>query len=123
MLVDIAAKAKEVFAANIAPLGLPVPLARAIVMLGQPAPMGALAEQLDCDPSYITGLADQMEQRGLVERVTGGDRRVKLLALTPAGQQTRDQIATIVASTALVQAKLGDSERKALASLLEKLLS
>src|ERR1700690_2722169 len=52
----------------------------------QPLPMSALAELLVCDASNVTGIADRLEARGLIERRSaGGDRRVKVLALTPAG--------------------------------------
>ena len=85
LLVDIAKQAMADFAATVGELGLPVHLARAIVLLGNPAPMRDLADQLNCDRSYITSLADQLEERGLVSRAVGDDRRVKLLTLTDAG--------------------------------------
>ena len=66
-------------------------------MLTKPAPMRDLAERLACDQSYITNLADQVEDRGLVCRVPGDDRRVKLLQLTPAGEKLRDEISEAVA--------------------------
>jgi DNA-binding MarR family transcriptional regulator len=122
MLVDITRQAMVNFADTVAQLGLPVPLARAIALLGTPAPMGDLAEQLNCDRSYITSLADQLEQRGLVERVTGEDRRIKLLALTGAGRAMRDQIAAAVAERNMILLRLSDAERRRLAPLLEKLL-
>lgn len=71
LLVDIAEQAKADFAATVAAVGLPMPLARAIVLLTHPAPMRDLAEQLACDRSYVTNLADQLEERGLVARVPG----------------------------------------------------
>ena len=46
--------------------------------------MSSLAELLVCDASNITGIADRLEARGLVERRSvGADRRVKTLALHP----------------------------------------
>jgi DNA-binding MarR family transcriptional regulator len=122
LLVDIARQATADFADTVAELGLPVHLARAIVLLTTPAPMRDLADQLNCDRSYITSLADQLEQRGLVERVTGEDRRIKLLALTRAGRAVRDQISAAVAERNMILLRLSDAERKRLAPLLEKLL-
>ncbi|WP_432842971.1 MarR family winged helix-turn-helix transcriptional regulator [Dactylosporangium sp. CA-092794] len=122
LLVDIAERAKADFAATVASFGLPVHLARAIVQLRTPAPMRDLAEQLACDRSYITNLADQMEQRGLVTRVPGEDRRVKLLALTDSGAALRDQISAAVAEDNMILRRLTDAERKILAPLLERLL-
>jgi DNA-binding MarR family transcriptional regulator len=122
LLVDIADKAKAVFAETAATFGLPVHLARAVLMLGDPAPMRDLADQLACDRSYITNLADQLDERGLVTRIPGEDRRVKLLQLTPAGVALRNEISEAVAERALVLRRLNEDERQALLPLLEKLL-
>jgi len=69
-------------------LGLTFAQAHALRLLepDRPSPMSSLAELLVCDASNITGIADRLEARGLVERRSvGADRRVKTLALTPAG--------------------------------------
>jgi len=121
LLIEIAAQAKADFAATVAVLGLPVHLARAIVMLSTPAPMRDLAERLSCDRSYITALADQLDERGLVRRIPGEDRRVKLLALTEAGVAMRDRISRAVAEENMITRRLDADERRALAPLLEKL--
>src|SRR6476619_4027895 len=56
----------------------------------RPIPMGRLAETLACDASNVTGLVDRLESRGLVRRQpSAGDRRVKVLVLTPAGAELR----------------------------------
>lgn len=123
MLIHVAERAKADFADVANSLGLPVHLARAVVMLSTPAPMRDLAEQLACDRSYITGIADQLQERGLVERVPGRDRRVKLLQLTDAGVAKRDLIAETVAERALVLRRLDDAQRRALRPLLEALLA
>lgn len=55
--------------------------------------MGELAQQMHCDNSNITGIVDRLEERGLVERhAAEGDRRVKLVALTEAGREIRDEL-------------------------------
>ena len=57
------------------------------------APMSELAEALICDNSYITGLVDKLEDKGLVQRLASpDDRRVKLIALTEAGTAIREKI-------------------------------
>jgi DNA-binding MarR family transcriptional regulator len=57
---------------------------------GEGIPMGSLAAMLFCDNSNVTGIIDRLEARGLIERRTADhDRRVKLLVLTPAGEQLR----------------------------------
>ena len=50
--------------------------------------MGSVAEVLSCDASTLTGIADRLEERGLIQRETDpADRRVKLLALTATGRE------------------------------------
>lgn len=57
------------------------------------APMSELAEELAFDASYITGLVDRLETRGLVRRLQNpDDRRVKRVALTEAGLQMREAL-------------------------------
>ncbi len=105
-------------AATVAEFELPLPLARAVLEVAEPAPMRDLATSLSCDRSYITGMADGLEERGLVERVTGADRRVKLLTLTAKGRQVRaDLLAAIGARSDAIQA-LEPAQRLALAELL-----
>ncbi|WP_152366024.1 MarR family winged helix-turn-helix transcriptional regulator [Microlunatus speluncae] len=123
MLIDIVEEAKADFTRIAAGFDLPVHLARAVLALNRPAPMRELAEQLTCDRSYITNLADQLEERGLVSRVPGEDRRVKLLQLTRSGRSLRDRLSAAVAEDALVLRRLTAADRKTLAPLLEKLLT
>jgi DNA-binding MarR family transcriptional regulator len=52
--------------------------------------MQSLAKEWACDPSNATFIVDRLEERGLAERrALDGDRRVKLVALTPRGEKTR----------------------------------
>lgn len=122
MLIAISEQAKRDFAETVAAFGLPVHLARAVLMLDIPAPMRELADRLACDRSYVTNLADALEERGLVARVPGEDRRVKLLELTDEGVALRTQLSDAVAKRALVLRRLSEAERKVLAPLLERLL-
>lgn len=58
-------------------------------------PMSELAEALACDASYITGLVDKVESRGLVRRQANPeDRRVKPLRLTEDGLVLREKLIT-----------------------------
>ena len=55
--------------------------------------MGSLAAEWTCDASQVTWIVDRLEKRGLAERRSApGDRRVKLVVLTPLGQKTRDEV-------------------------------
>lgn len=123
MLVEVAEQTKHDFGSIAESFGLPVHLVRAIVLLSEPMPMRELAEQLLCDRSYITSIADQLEERRLVERVPGADRRVKLLSLTAKGMQVREGISQAVVERDLVMRRLDDAQRAALRPLLEALLA
>ena len=112
---------KANFADAVAPLDLPPHLARAVIMLDEPLVMSALAERLACDRSYVTVLADQLEERGLAERVPGADRRVKCLALTADGQDMRGRIAAAVSERSVVLSQLDDAQRAALGPILAAL--
>jgi MarR family transcriptional regulator, organic hydroperoxide resistance regulator len=60
---------------------------------GRETPMRALAQQLFCDPSNVTGIVDRLEARGLIERrESDRDRRMKIIWLTPEGERTRERI-------------------------------
>jgi DNA-binding MarR family transcriptional regulator len=60
---------------------------------GQGVPIGSLAEVLHCHGSNVTGMVDRLEARGLVVRQPSStDRRVKFVALTPAGSVLRDKV-------------------------------
>lgn len=52
--------------------------------------MRSLADAWECDPSNATWIVDRLEKLGLAERRSlPGDRRVKLVVLTPRGERTR----------------------------------
>ena len=60
---------------------------------GVETPMRALAQQLFCDPSNVTGIVDRLEARGLIERRSSEtDRRVKIIRLTAEGQRVRAEV-------------------------------
>ncbi len=122
LLIQVAERAKAEFADSVAGFDLPLHLVRAMMSLDQPAPMRDLADHLSCDRSYITGLADQLEERRLVSRVPGEDRRVKLLELTPEGRELRGQLSDAVAAHSMVLQRLTPDERRTLEPLLRKLL-
>ena len=123
MLVLASDRAKSGFAASVAPIELPVPLSRALLVLAEPTSMRDLAAQLAVDPSYVTGLADQLEQRGLITRVPGRDRRVTLLAATSTGAALRAELLAAVTDHTLLVERLDAAEQETLAALLDKLLA
>ena len=55
---------------------------------GGPLTMRELAAGLGTDPPYTTVVVDDLERRGLVVRaVRPGDRRSKIVSITPAGRE------------------------------------
>jgi DNA-binding MarR family transcriptional regulator len=55
--------------------------------------MRSLAEAWSCDASNATWMVDRLEGRGLAERRSKpGDRRVKLVVLTPAGRRAKAEL-------------------------------
>ena len=66
---------------------------------GFETPMRALAQQLFCDPSNVTGIVDRLEARGLIERRgSETDRRVRIIRLTAEGQRVRAEVVARMAS-------------------------
>ena len=70
----------------VAELGLTPAQAAAVRNLYEPRSQRELANRLELDASSVTDIADQLEDRGLLERqVDPADRRVRLLKLTSEG--------------------------------------
>lgn len=56
--------------------------------------MGSLAGEWGTDASYATSVVDRLERKGLAMRsARPGDRRVKLVTLTPAGVRLKQKLA------------------------------
>src|SRR5260221_5655989 len=59
----------------------------------RPLAMSTLAAEHVCDASNVTGIVDKLDSRGLIARQGAeGDRRIKMLVVTPKGRQLRDQL-------------------------------
>ena len=86
-----------------------------------PSPMSALAEQLHCDNSNVTGIVDRLEARGLVARRSAEhDRRVKMLDLTERGAIVRARLAERFDEAPPQLAALSAADQRALRDLLRK---
>jgi DNA-binding MarR family transcriptional regulator len=86
--------------------------------------MGSVAELLSCDASTLTGIADRLEERGLIQRqVDPADRRVKLLALTPTGRDLVTSIDGPFTAEIPGYASLSETEREDLTQLLLRLFA
>jgi DNA-binding MarR family transcriptional regulator len=104
-------------------LDLTVPLADCLWQLDPalgPLSRRELAERLRCDPSNVTFLVNRLEARRLVSRApAGGDRRVKALALTPAGVEVRNRLIATIAESSMFSA-LTSAQQRQLADLLHR---
>ena len=104
-------------------LDLTIPLSDAIWQLDPklgPVSRRELAERLQCDPSNVTFLVDRLESRGLLTRARArSDRRIKALALTPAGIELRDRLIATIADSSMFTS-LTRAQQKQLADLLQR---
>jgi DNA-binding MarR family transcriptional regulator len=103
--------------------GLTFPQAHALRLLDpeRPLPMNEIADRLVCDASNVTGIADRLESRGLIERRPGsGDRRVKMLALTAAGAEARERVIEAMTEPPAEIAALSPADQRALRDVLRR---
>ncbi len=114
--------------ANLPPLAAELRLSPAqchvlhLIEPDRPIPMGQLAETLACDASNVTGLVDRLESRGLVRRrPSAGDRRVKVLVLTPRGARLRAVLVERIMAPPAALERLSLSEQRALVRILGRL--
>jgi MarR family transcriptional regulator, organic hydroperoxide resistance regulator len=84
-------------------------------------PMGAVADYLLCDASTMTGIADRLEERGLIERrASRTDRRVKLLCITDVGREFVERLQADVSGELGGVGRLSEADRARLAALLDR---
>jgi MarR family transcriptional regulator, organic hydroperoxide resistance regulator len=110
-------------AAAFTELGLTFAQAHALRLLDpeHPSPMNALAELLVCDASNVTGIADRLEARGLVERRSAdADRRVKVLALTPLGVELRGRVSELMSQPPAAISALSVADQRTLRDILRR---
>lgn len=105
--------------------GLTLPQAHLLRLLTKSASlkMNVLADALDCDASNITGLVDKLETRGLIRRqLDREDRRVKLIALTPAGARITTRVLARLAKPSPSITDLALPDKKALYRIVRKMV-
>lgn len=96
----------------------------ALRALDEPIPMGVLADQLNCDRSHVTGVADELERRGAIERRPHpDDRRVKLLALTTDGACLRDELEASLLARSPISHALTTAQQRQLSDLLGRVVA
>ena len=103
--------------------GVPIFFLKVFHRLDCPMAMKELGQRMRCDPSFVTNIADQLEKRGLATRESDpADRRVKRIALTPAGLELKERIETEILNGLPWRHALDNDERACLLGLVRKLL-
>jgi DNA-binding MarR family transcriptional regulator len=83
--------------------------------------MRDVARGLGCDPSYVTGLVDELAEHGLAERQGHpDDRRIKTVVLTPKGVELADRIEQLFGEPPASFAALSRAEAEQLTRILAK---
>ncbi|HEY5396353.1 MAG TPA: MarR family transcriptional regulator [Trebonia sp.] len=85
--------------------------------------MKELAQQMGCDASFVTSVADTLERRGFARRAPSQrDRRVKNLVLTEEGIAAKERLMQELAVKMPWSYALDDTERCCFLGLLKKAL-
>jgi DNA-binding MarR family transcriptional regulator len=95
---------------------------KALHLIDGPLAMKELGRRMHCDPSFVTGIADMLEERGLAVREPDpADRRVKRLVLTDAGREMKHRVEQGFLARAPWRRALTLDERSTLVTLLRKM--
>jgi DNA-binding MarR family transcriptional regulator len=91
---------------------------------GDGVSMGEMARGIGVDPSYITALVDDLDERGLARREPSpDDRRVKIIVLTDAGRALAEEVDAVLSVPPTAFAALSPAELRQLRELLDKVLA
>jgi DNA-binding MarR family transcriptional regulator len=105
-------------------LGVPGVFLKALHRLDCPMAMKDLGQRMHCDPSFVTSIADMLEQRGLATRESNpADRRVKRIALTPAGLALKQRVDSEILASLPWRQALDADERAQFLGLIRKILA
>ena len=105
-------------------LGIPSYFIKVLHTLNCPMAMKELGQRIHCDPSFVTVVADMLEQRGLARREAHpGDRRVKNLVLTDAGITLQQRVERELATRMPWSRALSVAEREQLLALIRKMIN
>lgn len=103
---------------------LPPPYALALAQIDGTVPMKELGRKLGCDPSFVTAIADVLEDRGLARReIDRTDRRSKNLVLTGKGAAVRSRLQHEFFDDLPGIRRLDERERRDFVELLRKMVA
>lgn len=101
---------------------VPVFCMKAMHLLDESLAMKELSKRMHCDASFVTVIADALEQRGLARRAPNPtDRRIKNLVLTPHGLDLKDRMERALLGQMPWAGTLDLKERQAFLALLRKM--
>ena len=81
-----------------------------------------MAQHMACDASYITAVADRLEELGLVlRRAAQDDRRAKELVLTRRGRTVADRLHRLISRPPEALLALSTADRAAFARIAAQL--
>jgi DNA-binding MarR family transcriptional regulator len=90
-------------------------------MLDRPRTMSEVATALHCDNSNVTGIVDNLEEKGLAQRRSSeDDRRVKLIALTAEGRRVQGRLSKAFATPPPWVEALSERDRRTLRDVLQR---
>jgi DNA-binding MarR family transcriptional regulator len=102
--------------------GVPMFCVKAIHRLDRSVTLKELGKRMHCDPSFVTMIADALEERGLARREPNpADRRIKNLVLTDQGLELKGTIERALLSDMPWSRALDSGERESLLALLRKM--
>jgi DNA-binding MarR family transcriptional regulator len=118
LLTQMLAKAESVAET----FGVPVFCAKALHMLDASMAMKELSRRMGCDPSFVTSIADTLEQRGLATREpSAADRRIKNLVLSAEGLRVKERLEAELLSRMPWTRVLDVTERECFLGLVRKM--
>jgi len=102
--------------------GVPAFCVKAIHRLDTSVTMKELGRRMHCDPSFVTIIADALEERGLARReANAADRRTKNLVLTPEGFELKARLERAMLDQMPWSRALDASERASFLSMMRKM--
>jgi len=124
VLAELFTRVRDHVEKVVQPYDLAVPSAKALRLIDGSMSMKELGSRIHCDGSFVTAIADALEQRGLAGReIDRGDRRIKNLVLTPEGVALRTRLIDELFGDFPGIDSLDAPERRTLLALLRKMVA
>ena len=124
LLGELIAHAKSHLQEVLRPYDLAPPSAMALRLIDTSISMKELGIRVKCDPSFVTAIADSLEERGLARReIDPTDRRIKNLVLTEKGEALRAELERDFFSDLPGIRRLDEHDREVFLGLLRRMVA